>query len=79
MDINLEWIGSTFNQGFYSRLEKLYPGTQSIVVINDIIAQNFNFDLLNDILNDIISVNKRSLKKFFILWLEPYLNFEKQY
>ena len=79
LDINLEWIGSTFSQGFYSRLEKLYPGTQSVIVINDIIAQNFNFDLLIYILNDIISVNKRSLKKFFILWLEPYRNSANQY
>ena len=78
-DIDFEWIGSTFNQGFYSRLERLYPGTESIVILNDIIAQNFNFEALTDLLNDIINVNKKTLKKVFILWLEPYLNSVDQY
>ena len=78
-DINFEWIGSTFNQGFYSRLERVYPGTESIIILNDIIAQNFNFDALTDLLNDIINVNKRTLKKVFVLWLEPYLNSIDQY
>ncbi len=78
-DINLEWIGSTFTQGFYSRIEKLYPGTESIIIVNDIIAQNFNYDALIDLLNDIINVNKRTIKKIFILWLEPYLNTTDQY
>lgn len=78
-DINFEWIGSSFSQGFYSRLEKLYPGTESIIIVNDIIAQNFNYDALVDLLDDIVNANKRTLKKFFILWLEPYLNSSDQY
>ena len=74
LDINFEWIGSTFTQGFYGRLEKLYPGTEAIIILSDIIAQNFNVNSLTDILNDLINVNKRSLKKIFIVWLEPYIN-----
>ena len=79
LENNFEWVGSTFNQGFLSRLERLYPGTESIVIISDIIAQNFNFDSLSDILNDLVNVNKKNLKKMFILWLEPYLNGIDQY
>lgn len=78
-DLNFEWIGSTFNQGFYSRLEKLYPGTESIIIINDIVAQNFNFDSSSDLLNDLVSSNRRTLKNIFILWLEPYVNSMEQY
>lgn len=73
-ELNFEWIGTTFTQGFYSRLERLYPGTESIIILNDIIAQNFNFESLSDVLNDLVNVNKRTLKNIFIVWLEPYIN-----
>lgn len=78
-DYNFEWVGSTFNQGFFSRLERLYPGTESVALIIDIITQNFNLELLRDILDDVINVNKRYLKDFYVLWLEPYLNSVDQY
>lgn len=78
-DINMEWVGSTFTQGFYSRLERLYPGTESIFIINDVIAQNFVFSPLKDLLGDLLKVNKRSLTKMYLLWLEPYVNSPNQF
>lgn len=78
--ISLEWIGTTFTQGFPQRLEKLYPGSDHIFIGPiDTNNQQFRRDALKDIFEDIANVNKRRIKDIRLLWLTyPNANEETQ-
>ena len=61
--ISLEWIGTTFTQGFPQRLEKLYPGSDHIFIGPiDTNNQQFHRDALKDIFEDIANVNRRRIR-----------------
>lgn len=77
--IQFEFIGSTFNQGFLDRLEKLYPGIENIFIICDIVRQSFSFPPLKELLDDILLVNRNLISKIYLIWLEPYINVHGQY
>lgn len=71
-EVRWEWVASTFTQGFSTRAQALFPGTQSLLVVTDTTNQGFRNEALADVLDDVVNANKRIIQTVVVVWLVGY-------